>query len=202
MPFAMTWWQFRNTGNAITNPAVVLGVLPQGQFLNAMEIVFHEEDWAAQGRKVLKGNCAYRVRQTREERHFQFVGGQWQDWNTVPAGTNDDPDPGVQSWDPPFLRMFDTPGWSAFQGVGPNTPQLPAEGKKSDINATQVWIQQIFKTWAQGQDCFSSAWRDASAPVTWNNSLHLVRDDPSSPWRGQDCRIAHGPMTFGTAALL
>jgi hypothetical protein len=203
MSFAMAWWQFRNTGNALTNPAVVLGVLPQGQLLNAMEIVFREEDDAARGREALRGNCSYRVRQTLEERDFQFVNGQWFSWTSRHPSTPDDPDPAVQSWDPPYLRMLDTPGWSAFLGVGRNTKQLSANGTKSAENATEVWVQQIFKTWAQGQDCFSGEWRDVSSRVTWHNSLHLVRADPTSPWtQGSDCRIQHGPMAWGSAALL
>jgi hypothetical protein len=204
MSIAMTWWQFRNSGNAVTNSAVVLGVMPQGQLLNAMEITFREEDAAARGRAMLKGYCNYRVRQTLEEQDFQFVNGQWRIWARQAQGTADDPDPAVQSWNPPFLRMIDTPGWSAFLGVGPNTRQLIVNWVRSDINATEVWVQQIFKTWVQGQDCFTNVWSDVSIKVTWHNSLRLIRDNSTSPWRAvvEKCRISHGPMAFGTAALL
>src|SRR5271157_3122555 len=144
MSIAMTFWQFRNSGNALTNPAVKLGVMPQGQLLNAMEIIFREEPNAARGRAVLKGYCNYRVRQTLEERDFQFVNGQWRDWTRIAPETADDPDPGVQSWDPPFLRMIDTPGWSGYANVGPNTRRLIVNGVMSDVDATEIWLQQIF----------------------------------------------------------
>jgi hypothetical protein len=201
---AMTWWEFRNFGSAITNPAVMLGVMPQGQFLNAMEIVFREEQAATSGRARLRGYCNYRVHQTLEERDFQFVNGQWGAWTSQAEGTADDPAPSpfIQSWDPPFLRMIDTPGWSRFL-VNANTRQLSASGVRSDVNATEVWVQQVFKTWAQGQDCFTHVWSDVSLKITWHNSLHLIRDNPTAPWRaGTACRIQHGPMTFGSAALL
>lgn len=201
--FAMAWSEFRNSGKAVTNQAVDLGVMPHGQFLNAMEIVFREGDEAAGGRKALKGFCNYRGRQTLEERDYQFVIGQWGSWTSRDEGTPDDPDPLVQSWQPPLLRMYDTPGWSAYQGIGPSTRQLSANGVKSDVNATELWVQQVFKTWVQGEDCFTSMWSDASVKVTWHNSLHLVRDTPTSPWRqGANCKIGHGPMSFGTTDLL
>ena len=201
---AVIWWEFRKSGNALTNPAVVLGVMPQGQLLNAMEIVFHEEDAARTGRAKLRGSCSYRVRQTLEERDFQFVNGDWQDWTSRPEGTADPiVNPSVWSWQPPYIRMIDTPGWSAWEGVGPNTRQLGANGVKSDINATEIWVQQQFKTWVQGEDCFTSLWTDVSRQVVWHNSLHLVRDSPNSPWHaGRNCRIDHGPMKFGAATQL
>src|ERR1700678_3364952 len=125
----MSWSQLRNTGVSVVNPAVTLGVMPQGQLLNAMEIVFREEDDAATRRRALArgGYCSYRVRQTLEEHDFQFV-NRWLDWSSKPVGTADDPDPGVQSWAPPLLRAYDTPGWSPYLGVGPNTRQLNANG--------------------------------------------------------------------------
>ena len=203
MSIAMTWWQFRNSGSALTNPAVMLGVMPQGQLMNSMEIIFREEDAAARRRAALSGYCNYRVRQTIEERCFQFVNGQWRAWTNKAPGTADDPDPLVQSWDPPYLRMIDTPGWTVYQGVGPDTRQLIANTVRSDVNATEVWIQHVFSTWAQGEDCFTSVWSDVSIQITWHNSLHLIRDNPTSPWRaGSNCRIQHGPMVFGSTALL
>jgi hypothetical protein len=205
MPIAMSWWQFRNAGASIVNPAVALGVMPQGQLLNAMEIVFREEDDAARRRRALGryGYCSYRVRQTVEERDFQRVNGTWRTWAGKPAGTADHPDPGVQSWSPPFLRMIDTPGWSAFLGVGPNTRQLIVNGSRSDAAATEVWVQQNFLTWVDGEECFAGGWEEVSIRVQWHNSLHLVRSGPTAPWeRGNDSRIQHGPMAFGSAALL
>src|ERR1700683_4690148 len=95
----MSWSEFRNTGASMVNPAVALGVMPQGQLLNAMEIVFREEDDAATRRRALArgGYSSYRVRQSLEEHDFQLVNG-WLDWTSRPAGTADDPDPGVQSF--------------------------------------------------------------------------------------------------------
>ena len=99
-PFAITWWQFQNSGNAVSKPAVVLGVMPQGQLLNAMEITFREESAAAKGRAVMKGFCNYRVRQTVEEHDFQFVNERWSAWTNQAEGTADDPDPLAPSWSP------------------------------------------------------------------------------------------------------
>lgn len=119
------------------------------------------------------------------------------------SGTADDPFSGAQAWAPPYMRMIDTPGWSGYQGVGPKSKQFNVNGVLSDPNATEVWVQQVFQTWVQGQDCFTDAWSDASTKTTWHNSLHLIRDDPGSSWRaGTGCRIQHGPMQFGTTALL
>jgi len=204
--FPMIWLEFRISGTSVVNSAVVLGVMPLGRFLNAMEIVFREENAAASGRAALRGYCSYRVRQTVEEHNFQHVNGRWNPWSDKAAGTPDDPDPQgpkVQSWDPPYLRMFDTPGWSGYLGVGPNTRRFVSNGVLSDVDATEVWVQQVFQTWAQGEDCFTSAWQDASRKVTWHSSLHLVRANPTSAWgAGGGCRIAHGPMAFGPATQL
>ncbi len=204
MPMAMTWWQFKNSGQADTNRAVELGIMPQGQLLNGMEIIFSESDAAARGRKVLKGFCKYRMRQTLEEKDFQLVDGRWYTWSSQPAGTPDDPlIPGVISWAPPYFRMIDTPGWSAYENVGPKTRILRVNGVASHVNATEIWVQHIFKTWVEGMDCFQGTWSDVSFKVTWHNSLHLVRATPESPWvRGENCKIGHGPMVFGTTALL
>jgi hypothetical protein len=206
MSNAMSWHQFRNTGNSVVNSAVVLGVMPQGQLLNAMEIVFREDDEAARKRRALArgGFCAYRTQQSLEERDFQFVNGRWQNWTSKPAGTEDNPlTPDVEQWAPPYLRLIDTPGWSAWLGVGPNTRQLTANGIRSDVNATEVWVQQNFLTWAIGQRCFDNVWEVVSIQVQWHNSLHLVRETPTSPWReGRDCRISHGPMAWGSTAQL
>jgi len=205
MANTMMWLEFHNKGTAVVNPAVWLGVMPQGQFLNGMEIVFQEDDAAAARRAKLIGNCSYRVRQTLEEHDFQFVGGQWIDWTAKAAGTADDPaeDSHIQAWDPPFLRALDTPGWSAWAGVGPSSPTLIAKGVKSDPNATEIWIQQVFATWAEGKDCFSGNWSAASTKIVWHNSLHLIRDNPTALWKaGSNCRIDHGPMKFGSTALL
>jgi hypothetical protein len=151
-----------------------------------MEIVFMENDAAAQSRRVLKGNCSYRVLQTVEEHDFQFVGGAWR------------PSLGATLYEDDRY-----PGWSGYQGVGPKSKQFNVNGVLSDPNATEVWVQQVFQTWVQGQDCFTDAWSDASIKTTWHNSLHLIRDDPGSSWRaGTGCRIQHGPMQFGTTALL
>ena len=204
MPNAMSWSQFLNSGASVVNPAVMLGVMPQGQLLNAMEIVFREDDDAATRRRALArgGYCSYRVRQSLEEHDFQFVNG-WLDWSNKQAGTADNPDPGVQSWDPPFLRAYDTPGWSAYLGVGPNTRQLIANGVSSRADATEVWVQQLFRTWVEGSRCFDSVWEIVSIQVQWHNSLHLVRASPTSPWTlGSNSRIQHGPMKFGSTALL
>lgn len=199
----MKWWEFHNTGTASSNSAVKLGVMPGGDFLNAMEIVFMEDDAAAQSRRGLKGNCSYRVRQTVEERDFQFVRGAWRNWTNKATGTADDPFSGAQAWAPPYMRMIDTPGWSGYQGVGPKSKQFNANGVLSDPNATEVWVQQVFQTWVQGQDCFTDAWSDASIKITWHNSFHLIRDDPDASWRaGTGCRIQQGSMRFGTTALL
>ena len=202
MSIAMTFWQFRNSGNALTNPAVKLGVMPQGQLLNAMEIIFREEPNAARGRAVLKGYCNYRVRQTLEERDFQFVNGQWRDWTRIAPETADDPDPGVQSWDPPFLRMIDTPGWSGYANVGPNTRRLIVNGVMSDVNATEIWLQQIFKTWRKGRiasPAFGAMFPSRSPGTAAFISSATI---PLLPGAGNDCRIQHGPMAFGSAALL
>lgn len=179
MSNAMSWSQFLNSGASAVNPAVTLGVMPQGQLLNAMEIVFREEDDAATRRRALArgGYSSYRVRQSVEERDFQFVNG-WLDWSSKAAGTADDPDPGVQSWAPPFLKAYDTPGWSAYLGVGPNTRQLVANGIPSRGDGTEVWVQQLFRTWAEGSRCFDSVWEVVSIQVQWHNSLHPVRAQP------------------------
>jgi hypothetical protein len=205
VPNAMNWFQFRNTGTSVVNPTT-LGVMPQGQLLNAMEIVFREEDTAAALRRSLaRGSyCSYRVRQTLEEHDFQFVDG-WLDWTNKPAGTADDPDPAIQKWSPPFLRSIDTPGWSGFDvpPVGPNTRQINANGILNRADATEIWVQQMFRTWVEGSRCFDSVWEAASSPVTWHNSLHLVRASPTSPWtKGSNTRIEHGPMRFGSTAQL
>lgn len=207
MAFAMNWMEFRIAGHALANPAVLLGVFPHGEFINAMEIAFKETPDAARRRAALArgGYSAYRVRQTLEEKDFQFAHGQWLDWSSQPAGTADDYDAGVTSFKPPDLRAYDTPGFSAWSNV--TTPQTSSPGFNSNgvasrADATELWIQHKFQTWVDGQRCFDDIWEAVSMSVSWHNSLHLTRPSPGSPWvQGSDCEIQHGPMDFGTTPI-
>jgi hypothetical protein len=202
----MDYWTFRNTGVSVLNPAVQLGVMPRGELLNAMELVFHEDEAARRRREALVRGAygTYRCRQTIEEHSFQFVNGRWFRWTSAPAGTPDDPDEGVYRWTPPYIRVIDTPGWSAWEGVNSNTRQLTApNGVPSAWNATEVWVQHEMRSWVEGETIYFQDWEEVSARVVWHNSLHLIRSSPTSAWTaGSDCRIHHGPMRFGSAALL
>ncbi len=196
------WPRFINEGESVCAPGVTLGVNPGGQFLNAMELMFTEREEAGERRRALaRGSySSYRVRQTYELKAWEFVRGQWFQLATEPAGTPDDPDPELQCWNPPELRTVDTPGWSAYQGVGPMTRQFAlGGGRKSDPNATVVWVQMNFFTWVEGERTFVDGWEEVSVKYPWHSSLRLERPSPTANWQpAADNRIQGGHMEFGT----
>ena len=203
---SVVYWSFLAKDKSVCKPAVALGVNPGGEFLNAMEIVFKEEDFAKELRLKLGrgGFTGYRVRQTIEEQSWQMVGGKWSLMSSVAAGTADDPFPEMQCvGNPPYLRAVDTPGWSGFLGVGPKTRQLVVNKIKSDLNATQVVVQQNFRTWVEGERVYLGDWVRASIEAEWHNIQWLVRDTPTSDWKTTNqSEIASGPIKLGSGIKL
>ncbi len=195
------WPRFITSGSSVCAPGVTLGKNPGGQFLNAMELLFTERPAAGERRRRLArgGYSSYRVRQTLAEDVWENVGGRWFLLSRTPAGTLDDPDPELQCWNPPELRTVDTPGWSAYHGVGPSTRQfVVGEGRRTSVNATIVWVQQNFYTWAEGERTFVGGWQRVSVRFPWHNSLRLERASPTADWRSAaETRIQSGHMEFG-----
>jgi hypothetical protein len=193
------WPQLMNSGASQCAPGVTLGVGPGGQLLNAMELVFTEQPAATERRRRLApgGYDHYQVRQTLEERSWQFVGNQWLALPSQPAGTVDDPDPTLQCWREPEMRTVDTPGWSGYF-VPPTTRRLIVNGERTHADATAVLVQQNFYTWIEGARVFSGAREVVSVRYPWSNNLYLVRASPTSPWQhGPDSRIQSGHTTWG-----
>jgi hypothetical protein len=148
---------------------------------------------------LFKCTTAYQVRQTIEEQAWQFVNGQGSLFAGVPPGTVDHPDPQLPCWNPPQLRTIDTPGWSAYRGVGSNTRQLSIDNRMSDINATVVWVQQNFYTWVEGERVFTGGWEPVSVRYPWHNSVRLERATPTANWIvAPSTRIQPGHMEFGS----
>lgn len=195
------WPRFITTGNSVCAPGVALGANPQGQFLNAMELVFTEQAEAGELRRRQSsrgGFSRYRIRQTIAEQVWQFVSGRWSNLSSTPAGMSDDPDPELQCWNPPELRTIDTPGWSAYQGVGPRTRRFVFSDGQSDPDATIVWVQQNFYTWVEGERAYFGGWERVSVKYPWHSSLRLERMNSTADWRsGPSTRIQPGHMEFG-----
>ena len=170
-----------------------------------MELVFQETEEGTRRRRMLArgGYTNYRVRQTIEEQDWQLVAGKWSLFASAQAGTPDDPASPFVCWKPPLLCMVDTPGFSAWEGFGPDTRQVKIRSQMSDPAATAVWVQQNFRTWVEGEQVYYGGWVQASIKVQWHNSLRLDRTSPTSPWSASpENRIEHGPMELGSSRRL
>jgi hypothetical protein len=165
-----------------------------------MELVFTEQEEAGELRRRQSrgGFSRYRIRQTIEEQVWQFVRGRWYLLSSTPADTPDDPDPDLQCWNPPEMRTVDTPGFSAWQGIGPSTRQFGVSGGRSDPDATVFWVQQNFYTWVEGEHAYFGGWERVSVRYPWHNSLRLERMSPTDDWHSvRSTRIQSGHMEFG-----
>lgn len=195
------WPRFITSGSSVCAPGITLGRNPGGQFLNAMELLFTEQPDAGDRRQRLRGDSysSYRVRQVITEQAWENVRGRWYQLSSTSGWTPDDPDPELQCWNPPELRTVDTPGWSAFQGVGPSTRRFVVSGGgRTDVDATIVWVQQNFYTWVEGERSYFGGWERVSVHFPWHNSLRFERASPTADWHSApQTRIQSGHMQFG-----